>query len=101
MAIPLAAAPVVAGLKYLPALGAAIGGVKGFQESGGNLGSAALGSGLGALTLAGLGGPLRFAGAKLAGTGLAARVAPEAFKGRCRCESTDGRYGSGRYLASC
>jgi|5_EtaG_2_1085323.scaffolds.fasta_scaffold00264_34 hypothetical protein len=80
MAIPLAVAPVVAGLKYLPALGAAIGGVKGFQESGGNLGSAALGSGLGALTLAGLGGPLRFAGAKLAGTGLAARVAPEAFK---------------------
>ena len=43
MAIPLAAAPVIAGLKYLPALGAAIGGVKGFQQSGGNLGSAALG----------------------------------------------------------
>jgi hypothetical protein len=80
MPIPLAAAPVIAGLKYLPLAGAALGGIGAYRQSGGNLGATALGSGLGALQMAGVGGLSRMAGAKLAGTGLAAKVAPEAFK---------------------
>tara|TARA_R100000030_G_scaffold39424_2_gene29499 strand:- start:1398 stop:2273 length:876 start_codon:yes stop_codon:yes gene_type:complete len=80
MVASLAAAPVIAGLKYLPALGAALGGIGAYRKSGGDLGATALGSGLGALSLAGAGGPIRLAGTKLAGTGLAAKVAPEAFK---------------------
>lgn len=72
MAIPLAA--------LLPVGGALLGGIGAYKKSGGDLGAAALGSGLGALSLGGLGGPLRFAGSKLAGTPLMAKIAPEAFK---------------------
>jgi len=80
MVVPAIAAPVIAGLKYLPLAGAALGGISAYRQSGGNIGATALGSGLGAASLAGLGGPIRLAGSKLAGTGLAAKIAPEAFK---------------------
>ena len=63
MAIPLAAlAPL------LPIGGAVLGGIEGYQKSGGDIGAAALGSGLGALG----GGGLRMAGASLAGQALGA-----------------------------
>jgi len=80
MAVSAVAAPVIAGLKYLPLAGAALGGIGAYRQSGGNLGATALGSGLGAVSLAGVPSLSRFAGAKLAGTGLAAKIAPEAFK---------------------
>ena len=76
MAIPLAGLGL---LKYLPVAGAALGGIGGYKKSGGDLGATALGAGLGAASLGGLSGPIRMAGSKLAGTGLAAKVAPEAF----------------------
>ena len=78
MAVSAVAAPVIAGLKYLPLAGAALGGIGAYRQSGGNLGATALGSGLGAVSLAGVPSLSRFAGAKLAGTGLAAKIAPEA-----------------------
>ena len=80
MAVSAVAAPVIAGLKYLPLAGAALGGIGAYRQSGGNLGATALGSGLGAVSLAGVPSLSRFSGAKLAGTGLAAKIAPEAFK---------------------
>ena len=59
MGLPLAA--------LLPIGGAVLGGVEGYKKSGGDIGAAALGSGLGALG----GGGLRMAGMGLAGTALA------------------------------
>ena len=59
MGLPLAA--------LLPIGGALLGGVEGYKKSGGDLGAAALGSGLGALG----GGGLRMAGMGLAGSALA------------------------------
>lgn len=76
MAIPLAGLGL---LKYLPVAGSALGGIGAYKKSGGDLGATALGAGLGALSLGGLGAPIRMAGSKLAGTGLAAKVAPEAY----------------------
>ena len=55
MVLPLAA--------LLPVGGAVLGGVEGYKRSGGNIGTAALGAGLGAVG----GGGLRLAGTKLAG----------------------------------
>ena len=60
MGLPLAA--------LLPIGGALLGGVEGYKKSGGDLGAAALGSGLGALG----GGGLRMAGSALAGQALLA-----------------------------
>ena len=60
MGLPLAA--------LLPIGGAVLGGVEGYKKSGGDLGAAALGSGLGALG----GGGLRMAGSALAGQTLIA-----------------------------
>ena len=59
MGLPLAA--------LLPIGGAVLGGIEGYKKSGGDIGAAALGSGLGALG----GGGLRMAGMGLAGTALA------------------------------
>ena len=64
----------------LPVAGAALGGISGYKESGGNLGAAALGSGLGALSMGGLAAPLKFVGGRMAGTALGAKFAPEAYK---------------------
>ena len=60
MVFPLAA--------LLPVAGAAIGGITGYQRSGGNLGSAALGAGLGATVPGGF----RMAGTALGGLGVGA-----------------------------
>ena len=60
-------------IQLLPLLatgGALVGGIQGFRRSGGNLGSAALGAGTGALTASGAGALGRFAGAKLLGAAL-------------------------------
>lgn len=60
-------------LPLLPALavgGSLLGGIQGYRRSGGNLGEAALGAGMGALTTAGLGGLGRMAGTKLLGMAL-------------------------------
>jgi hypothetical protein len=54
--------------KILPVAGALLGGVEGYKRSGGDLGAAALGSGIGALG----GGGLRMAGSALAGQALVA-----------------------------
>ena len=54
----------------LPALaigGSLLGGIQGYRRSGGNLGQAALGAGVGALGASGMGGAGRFAGQKLGG----------------------------------
>ena len=54
----------------LPALaigGSLLGGIQGYRRSGGNLGQAALGAGVGALGAAGMGSAGRFAGQKLGG----------------------------------
>lgn len=67
-------------LKYLPALGAGLGGVGAYKQSGGDLGATALGAGLGALSMGGVGSLATGLGQRLAGTGLMARVAPEAYK---------------------
>ena len=77
MAVAAAALPL---LKYLPALGATLGGIGAYKQSGGNLGATALGSGLGALSMGGMGGLATGLGQRLAGTGLMAKVAPEAYK---------------------
>jgi hypothetical protein len=75
-----AAAAAIPLLKYLPVLGASLGGIGAYKQSGGNLGATALGSGLGALSMGGIGGLSTALGQRLAGTGLAARIAPEAYK---------------------
>ena len=65
-------------LPILPALavgGSVLGGIQGFRRSGGNLGEAALGAGMGALGASGLGQAGRFAG------GLAAKAVPGALTG--------------------
>ena len=57
-------------LPLLPALavgGSLLGGIQGYRRSGGNLGEAALGAGMGALTTSGLGQAGRFAGTQLLG----------------------------------
>jgi hypothetical protein len=54
----------------LPVAGALLGGIEGYRRSGGDLGAAALGAGLGAVAPAGL----RMAGTALGGTALGARV---------------------------
>ena len=58
---------MVALLPLLATGGALVGGIQGFRRSGGNLGSALLGAGTGALTASGAGGLGRFAGGKLLG----------------------------------
>ena len=58
---------MVALLPLLATGGALVGGIRGFRRSGGNLGSALLGAGTGALTASGAGGLGRFAGGKLLG----------------------------------
>jgi len=70
MVLPLAAAA-------LPILGATLGGIEGYRQSGGNLGAAALGAGLGAAVPKGL----RMAGSALAATPLGAKIAPGLYKG--------------------
>ena len=50
MVLPLAA--------LLPIAGATLGGISGYKQSGGDIGAAALGSGLGALSMGGLAAPL-------------------------------------------
>jgi hypothetical protein len=72
MALPLAA--------LLPIAGAGLGAISGYKQSGGDIGAAALSSGLGALSLGGLGAPLKALGGRMAGTALGARLAPEAYK---------------------
>ena len=60
-------------LPLLPALavgGSLLGGIQGYRRSGGNLGEAALGAGMGALGASGAGGLGRFAGSKLLGMAL-------------------------------
>ena len=60
-------------LPLLPALavgGSLLGGVQGYRRSGGNLGEAALGAGMGALGASSAGGLGRFAGTKLLGAAL-------------------------------
>ena len=60
-------------LPLLPALavgGSLLGGIQGYRRSGGNLGEAALGAGMGALGASGAGGLGRFAGQKLLGVAL-------------------------------
>ena len=47
--------------------GSLLGGIQGYRRSGGNLGQAALGAGVGALGASGIGGAGRFAGQKLGG----------------------------------
>ena len=85
MPLPAAAAIGAGALKWLPAIGAVGGALPGLRR--GNLGEAALGSGMGALTgygsIGGLGaltkGGMRMAGSKGvvdATTGLVGRVAP-------------------------
>lgn len=67
----------------LPLIGATLGGIQGYQRSGGDLGAAALGAGLGAAGGYYLPAGVRMAGTALAGTplaGLGAKVAPEAYK---------------------
>lgn len=67
----------------LPLIGATLGGIQGYQKSGGDIGAAALGAGLGAAGGYYLPAGVRMAGSALAGTplaGLAARVAPEGYK---------------------
>ena len=71
----------------LPVASALYGGYEGYKQSGGNLGVAALASGLGAFGGGALPGAVRMAGARLAGTGLGAatqqaatRLGPEAYK---------------------
>jgi hypothetical protein len=61
MALPLAAA-------LLPIAGATIGGITGYRRSGGNIGAAALGAGLGATVPA----TFRMAGTALGGLGASA-----------------------------
>ena len=56
---------MVALLPLLATGGALVGGIQGYRRSGGNLGSALLGAGTGALTASGAGGLGRFAGSKL------------------------------------
>lgn len=69
MVAPLAAG--AAALKYLPVIGAGLGFTKGLTEPGGDLGQAALQSGIGALTF-GLGaGPISAGATRLAGQALA------------------------------
>lgn len=63
----------------LPIAGAALGGISGYKQSGGDLGAAALGSGLGAVSMGGLAAPLKALGGRMAGTALGARLAPEAY----------------------
>ena len=66
-------------LPILPALavgGSVLGGIQGFRRSGGNLGEAALGAGMGALGASGLGQAGKFAG------GLAASRIPGALTGK-------------------
>ena len=58
---------MVALLPLLATGGALVGGIQGYRRSGGNLGSALLGAGTGALTASGAGGLGRFAGSKLLG----------------------------------
>ena len=70
MALPLAA--------LLPIGGAVLGGIEGYKQSGGDLGAAALGSGLGALG----GGGLRMAGGALAGQALIANPMYKVLAGR-------------------
>lgn len=68
----------------LPLIGAGLGGIEAYQRTGGDLGAAALGAGLGAAGGYYLPAGVRMAGAALSGTplaGLAAKVAPEAYKG--------------------
>lgn len=68
----------------LPLIGAGLGGIEAYQRSGGDLGATALGAGLGAAGGYYLPAGVRMAGAALSGTplaGLAAKVAPEAYKG--------------------
>ena len=65
-------------LPLLPALavgGSLLGGIQGYRRSGGNLGEAALGAGMGALGASGLGQAGKFAG------GLAAKAVPGALTG--------------------
>ena len=60
-------------LPLLPALavgGSLLGGIQGYRRSGGNLGEAALGAGMGALGASSAGGLGRFAGTKLLGAAL-------------------------------
>lgn len=71
MVLPAAAA-------LLPISGAVLGGIEGYRRSGGDLGAAALGAGLGAATPAGL----RMAGTALGGTGLAAPLLSALTKGK-------------------
>ena len=57
-------------LPLLPALavgGSLLGGIQGYRRSGGNLGEAALGTGMGSLGASGAGGLGRLAGTKLLG----------------------------------
>jgi hypothetical protein len=72
MVLPLAA--------ILPIAGATLGAIGGYKESGGNIGAAALSSGLGALSMGGLSAPLQALGGRMAGTALGAKLAPEAYK---------------------
>jgi hypothetical protein len=72
MVLPLAA--------LLPVAGATLGGISAYKQSGGDLGATALGSGLGTLSLMGIGAPLKALGGRMAGTALGAKLAPEAFK---------------------
>jgi len=71
MVLPAAAA-------LLPISGAVLGGIEGYRRSGGDLGAAALGAGLGAATPAGL----RMAGTALGGTRLAAPLLSALTKGK-------------------
>jgi len=71
----------------LPIASSLYGGYEGYKQSGGDLGVAALGAGLGAAGGGILPGAIRMAGARLAGTGLGAatqqaatRLGPEAYK---------------------
>ena len=70
----------------LPLIGAGLGGYTAYKQSGGNLGAAALGAGLGAVTPAGL----RFAGTALAGTpvGAAGLAALNNVLGKAGIEAT-------------
>ena len=77
----------------LPVAGTVLGGVGAYKQSGGDLGATALGSGLGALSLTGMAGPLRFAGGRLAGTPLLAKIAPEAAKAQAAAQALLSRGG--------
>ena len=74
MALPALA---LAGLKYLPAIGAVGGAIPGLRK--GNLGEAALGAGTGALTGWGLGGPIK--GLTAGATRMAGGLAPGLVRG--------------------